>query len=667
MSKFDILDNRHSAGIRPREVLKHGITDAILNGETALFDVLPGLGKSRSVAIAAKAYIPISVFTNLEDNYDQFEEWCRESGVPFEKFPVSDKDCPTLRGDYSDHTTAKTAIDAYGNGWSASVIHQEFDLPCQQDGVCEYMEKVKSIDVNCSGILAGHYTQAYVEPYVKDRVVVLDEDAFERFYETIQYPVQKAQEFIDTLDDFPFDEARRPEPGEEERREKALNRLREVGLEPKEHPDSIGEFHAKAPLLAYAIYGAERLDNGLNYLELPGDRTAVFDSLHPKQENNHNDGSPTIWLLDPPDLSEAEAVIGLDATPCIPKWERILGEDFSHYRLFDDDGRNQYLRNQGYEFVQLNGHAWPAQGGRLSIPKCEAYLREVYRKHGERPDLITSIDVRTQLEENELANLWNRDLHFGDLRGKNHLKDSELLVVLGSPSRSDDYIHHLTALFGESATRKQGTQGPTLSYGNPTADAILDTTRRGGVFQAIMRAGREEGAEATIYIATGLVPDWLETEKAWSPRPNAPPDACTRIRSPGEREVIKALRGATEVTTTDITEKVSISRRMVKKHRQSLRDAGLIEKKGKTKGAKYSDDGLGTINIAGEVDLSFSGTMPLKGSIRGKFPNKSRSSALGELPNNQPGGYPDWMRDVQRRFHERKEREQMKQRRRAQR
>lgn len=657
MNQFDILNKRPSDGIHPREALRHGITDAILKEETALFDVLPGLGKSRSAAIAAKAHIPISVFTNLEDNYDQFEEWSREFGVNFEKFPVSDKDCPTLRGDYPEDETAKTAIEANGYGWSISAIHQEFDLPCQQNGDCGYMEKVQSLDVDGSGILAGYYTQAYVESYVRDRVVILDEDAFEQFYDTIQNPVQKAQEFIDTLDNLPFEEARRPEVGEGEKRERALNRLEEIGLEPENHTDSTGEFHAKAPLLAYAIYGAEKLDNGLKYIELPGNRTAVFDGLH-----STNEDTPTIWLLDLPALSEAKAVIGLDATPCIPKWERILGENFNHYRLFDADERNQYLRNHGYDFIQLHSHAWPAQGGSLSIAKCEAYLREVNQEHDERPDLITSKDVRTQLEERGLDHLWDRDLHFGDHRGKNHLKDSELLVVLGSPSRPDDFFEHLTALFGESAQRKQGTQGPTLSYGNSIADEILDTTRRGSVFQAVMRAGREKETQATIYIATGLVPDWLETKQVGQRLPSGGFDACPNPRSSGEREVIEALRGEEEITTSELVEKVDIGREAVNNHRKALQDRGFIEKEGERRWAKYSDDGLESLNIAGEVDLSLSGNIPIKRPIRGKYAIESPSNPRRQLPDTPSDRYPDWMRDVQGRFHERKLDEQLKQR-----
>jgi hypothetical protein len=182
----------------------------------------------------------------------------------------------------------------------------------------------------------GHYTLAHNPAYVKDRVVVLDESCFDSFREEIRNPKARADEFVATLDSFPFDEVRRPEAGEEQKRAEALQQLEQLGLDPSDHSDSAGEFHAKAPLAAHANYVADRLDNGL-YLAQHEDQTVVFASPY--------EGS--LQLLDPPALSNAEAVLALDATPCLSNWERIFGEDLEHYRLFDDEQRNRYLRRRG--------------------------------------------------------------------------------------------------------------------------------------------------------------------------------------------------------------------------------------------------------------------------------------------------------------------------------
>jgi len=653
MSQFEILNDRPSGGIPPREVLRHGITKSILDGETALFDVLPGLGKSRSAAKIAEHGIPISVFTNLTENYGQFGGWSRDFGVESEKFPRSTVDCPSLSGQYPEDDTVKEAMEALDNGWPVSEIHDEYNLPCQQNRECEYIEKVQNLKVEGSGLLVGHYTQAYVESYVKDRVAVLDEDAFEEYYQSIKNPAQKAQDFIDSLNNFPLNDLK---PLSGQKRDKILKRLENIGLEPEDHPNSVGEFHAKAPLIAYAIYGAEELDNGLKYIELPGNRVAVFDKWYP------TDGEATIWLLDPPDFSKAEAVIGLDATPCIPKWERILGDDFTHYRLFDEDERNQHLRDQGYEFIQLNSYAWPSQGGNLSIEKCEAYLREVHREHGERPDLITSKDVRSELEDRGLDHLWNRDLHFGNHRGKNHLKDSELLVVLGSPSRRDNYFKHLTALFGESAERVKHVQGMNLSFGSTIGDDLLEQTRRGGVFQAAMRAGREKDAQATVFIATGLVPEWLETKRVGKRLPNGGFDACPNPRGDSNRAVIQVLRNEDGISGHEVARRAKLPKSTVSDSLNRLREDGLVEKKGRGRGTKWHDRGLEGANIAGNADIERIAGIPSKSSIRASRLFSGQVSPRQQLPNSPEDRYPDWIRDVQHRLEERRLDEQIKER-----
>ncbi|USZ69407.1 winged helix-turn-helix domain-containing protein [Halorussus salilacus] len=666
MSKKKPLSKRPTGRQPPREVLKYGITEAALNGETALFDVLPGIGKSRSIPKVADA-MPVTVLTNLTDNYDQFEDWGKEDGVGVEKLPKREF-CPTLRDEnpsYRDDPVAQEARNARNNGWSPGEIHREFDLPCQRgENSCPYCERVTQIDADGLDLLVGNFVQAYNPAYVENRVVVLDEDAFDEYYTVIENPAKEAQEFIDTLDDFPFDSLRRLEGDD---RVKALEELGKIGLEPTDHRDSVGDFHAKAPLIAYAIYGAKKLDNGLKYTELPGDRTAVFEKLYETSGDGHDDGTPTMWFFDLPDFSGAEAVIGLDATPCLSKWRRVLGGDFKHYRLFGEQERNRYLREKGYEFIQLNSHAWPAQGGNLSIPKCEAYLREVHQKHGKRPDLITGKDIRDQLEERGLDHLWDEDLYYDALRGKNQIGDSQLLVVLGAPSRGDSYYQHLTALFGESAERVEETQGMNLSLGNPIADDILNMHRRGGVFQAAMRAGRKDDTEATVYIATGLVPDWLETKKIGRETPSGSFDACPHgnLRNDSDRAVLSVLENEDGISGREIARRADLSKSTAMDSLNRLREEGIAEKTGAGRGTKWHANGVESLNIAGRVDLTRMAEHSLKNSLRESRPFSDRVIPRRdpfELPPERR--YPDWMRDTMHRARERKFDEQMKQARR---
>jgi len=659
----EILFNRPTKQRPPHEVLQYGITEAILDGETALFEVLPGVGKSRSITkIANGLKTPITILTNLQENYGQFEGWGEEDGEDVHQLPVSTDDCLTIQGSYPDDPTAQEAREAYRKGWPVSTIHREFDLPCEfGENTCSYRKKIDEIDPDGLDPLVGHYTQGYNTQYVNNRVVVIDENGFNHYVNEIKNPVEEADEFLDTLAESPLNRIPfKPDPEEIER---TLEILEDEGLDPADHRDSVGEFHAKAPLTAYALLSAEEMENGWWVAELPGKRTAAFYG---------SPGKGSLHLFTPPDLFGAEAVIGLDATPCLSKWEAIIGSDFKHYRLFNDDQRNQYLCEQGYEFIQLNDYVWPVSGGSDNISKREAYLREIYRKHGERPDLITSKallgrkDDNEGLEDRDLGHLWDRDMHYGNLRGRNKLEDSELLLVLGSPSRGDGDIQLPTALLGECAIPAEDQNenritGYDLDYQSEIANDILETSRRGGVFQAVMRAGRKEATEATVYIATGMVPKWLDTEKAGERNSHSRLDACTNLWSDGMKQVIEALRGAEGMAPSEFYEQVNLCRDEAKKYRQTLQERNLVEKEGRTRGAKYYDNGLENLNIAGEVDLSLSGGFTLEGSIR-RFPPKTESiMPRRDSPADPPLRYPDWMRDVQQRVDERRVDEQWKQ------
>lgn len=640
---------KHS-GISPGECLRYRITRSVLDGETALYSPLSGIGKSRNIpTIVSGSGIPTSVFTNLRENYNQYEDWAGKEDIRCEKQPTSDN-CPTLSGKYPNDQAAQKARELASDGWSIGLIHREVNgLPCQQNGKCPYEQQKQKMGGR--GIEVGHYTQAYNPNYTEGRVVVLDESAFEAYTEKIRNPVEKANTFLEMVDSIPLDKI--PYNPDEDEVEEAIAIIKKMGIDPYDHRKSAGDFHAKGPAVALEILSAERLENGLNYAELPRNRRVAFENPH----------EGVIRMFNPPDFSEAEAVIALDATPCVSDWELLLGDDLEHYRLFDKDDRNHYLREQGYRFRQLNNHVWPVSGGDISIDKCEAYLREVYREHDKRPDLITSKRVKRNLKDEDLDHLWGDDLHYGDLRGKNDLRKTELLVVLGSPSRSDIEIQYQAVIHGESAqptTDEDGNRltGYDLDYQSDVANDILDSIRRGGVFQAMMRAGRDDDAEATVYIATGMIPEWLEVEKLGRGGPNGRFDACLNLRSEGQKQVIDVLRDAEGISASELAAQVDISKDQAKKHRQNLQRSGVVEKKGERRWARYHDSGLDSINTAGSVDLNLSGYIPYKDPIRGSTPIESSADAPVD-PREQ---YPDWMLEVLHETRQRWGKEQMKQR-----
>ena len=665
----EILFDRLTKQSPPHEVLRYGITEAILDENNALFEVLPGVGKSRSITTIANGLkVPITILTNLRENYSQYSKWGDEDGVDVHKLPRSDL-CPTLQGDYPNDEAAQKARTAHSEGWPVSMIHHEFDLPCDSgENECPYRKKVKEIDPGASDPLVGHFTQGYNSPYVNDRVVVIDEDAFNHYITQIKKPVEKANEFLDTLDNFPFDSARRPEPGEEQKRNQALSRLENEGLDPSDHQDSLGKFHAKAPISAYAIFAGERMENDWVFADLPGDRTATFYGEPGDRDPNHSSTGGAIHLFDPPGLSEAEAVVGLDATPSLSKWEAIIGEDFDHYRLFDDDQRNRYLREEGYEFIQLNNYVWPVSGGNVSIGRSEAYLREIHREHEQRPDLVTSRALLGRKEDNEgledrnLGNLWDRDMHYGNLRSRNKLENSELLVVLGSPSRRDGDIELPTALLGECAIPAKDENGDRLTgydldYQSEVANEILENERRGGVFQAAMRAGRSEDAEATVYIATEIVPDWLNTIKVGRRNSTGYIDACPDTREESERQVMEIVQQDDGISGREIARRSDLPKSTAIDALNRLRKEGLVEKVGAGRGTKWLDEGVKDANIAGRTTLEEMAEIHYNNSNRASRPFLAPLNWGREPIDETLNRYPDWMRALQNRAKKRWESE----------
>jgi hypothetical protein len=649
-----ILWDRDTTGQTPNEVLQAGIIEAALNGDYTVTSAIQSTGKSSVVAPFSKN-VPVTVLTPTSDNSDEQNHWADEIDSNPKNLGVSTKDCDTISGSRPSNPEGQKAYDAYHElGWPIGLVHKETD--CCSDG-CGYKDKLEEIDSDGMNLLIGDHSQAYNRAYIDDRYVFIDEDAFDRFLHTYENPMQIANEFIGTVDEFPLD--RFPHPLTEEKRKIAVEWLEENGFSPYDYTDYFGEFDVRAPIITYAVFTGEEMANGYYKSELPNNQFALYENPHDPNFTS-NDRSPICKVFDAPDFSNAKTVIALDANANMWKWEAILGEEPNEIRLFNDEQRKQYLAEQGYEFRFLNTHVWRSQGGNISIDRCEAYLREIYRKHGKRPDLITSRAILGEkddiegLKDRELEYLWNEALYYGDVDGKNDIDDSNLLVVLGCPSRSDAYYMIIAGLFGECAepaTDESGERltGYDLDYQGEIANSVLEQVTRGETFQAIMRAGRRDDSKTIVYIATGMIPKWLVPKNFEKNQ-----DSCPKPRGYKEKQIIEALRGAEEVKTSEIYEKVDASDSWVRKRRRKLQKRGFIEKKGKRKGARYTDVGLDNLNIAGYTDLSLSPSIPLESTYMGMMGDKS---LIDPRPVNSIENYPEWILRTQRHLRNRKRNE----------
>lgn len=667
-SDIELISDRPSEG-HLQDALLYAMMGAVRNEEVALVEAPPGIGKTRSVSmLAERLFKPLTIFTKLKRNQKQHVERTEEIGVPGTLAPSYDN-CPCLGEgpEFENDPAAEKARKALVElGWTVNHIHDAFDLPCERgSNICEYQnkkERVEGVRREPNGVIVGNPVQANNSGNIalpKDigRVGVLDEPAFDSFVEEFSSddelsPAEIAQAYINTLDEFPINDINKADRVDDTTKQRALERLEDEGLDQGDHRKSVGKFHAKAPLVAYALIAAEPVENGkFSVVELPANRRAVIE-----------DGwgsATTLTLVDIPDISGFDAIIALDATPCLPEWQAVLGDDITHYRLLSDEERNRYLWvDEGYEFVQLHNHVWPASGGtNINYEKAEAYLRAIYRKHGERPDLVTSKKAKRELESRGMDNLWNRDIHFGDLRSRNDLSDSDILVVLGSPSRSDDDIRRRALLLGgDPEMDDEVVRAEERDFNDEIANGLVES-HRDTVFQAAMRAGRDHDVEATVYIATGMVPEWLETRKVgeWVQADTSRFDACpgSNLRTDTQRAIIKAVRGADGITMGEWQERANeiidrpnnasdIHQDTIRDVRDDLEDKGYLERRGR----KYFDTDLDRANPTGDVVLT-----PVSG-INGSTPYNNTTMGVTQIivddpPTDDPR-WPWWKYDLDR-------------------
>ncbi len=679
-SDYSVLSERFADSVDYQRPLKTGILHIATNNERAILRAAQSTGKT-VIATMVSHGILATITSDLRDSYDETEELAKEFGVKFQELPVGTEDCIIFSTDEFEDTKAYKAYDELG--WPIGLIHDERDPECQhQEGGCPYQQKKKALDTDALGILNGNNVQLYNPDYVNGRVIIIDEDAFEDFRNEYENPLDKINRFLAARDEFDIDEI--PFQLTNDVRKHVIDTLDDIGISPYFYRDSVGQFHSKAPLLTYAYFQEPRETAGQYVVDLPGNRTATYRNLNNGERTDANGfGDPfagSIVMFEPPNLSNAQAVIALDATPCDPEWELLLGSDVKKYRLFDDEGMNEYFRSNGLKFKMLNNHIAASQGGDLSVWKIASYLFELWMEHGEKPDLITSKAMFNQLEEAGLDYLYKDrdvDLHFGHVHGKNDLRKSSLLLVAGSPSRSDWYFKYQAALFGESAvpaTDDDGNRlnGYDLDYQNDLANELLYSSRRHETFQAATRIARDDDVDGTAYFATGMVVDELDVEKVGRDIGNGKFDACHNVRSENDLKVLQSLMENDGVSTSDIASQFDFTNRTVRRILNRLRDDGVVKTTGAGPSTTHhltdsatrtnplcksikgecpdSDDPIPSFNPFGDVDLS-----PLNPKSESRTRNRvERKDPRDSFNPRSWDDYTDWEIEVMKKAEKRK-------------
>lgn len=223
-----------------------------------------------------------------------------------------------------------------------------------------------------------------------------------------------------------------------------------------------------------------------------------------------------MWVLAPPNLTAASGIVGLDATPTRRLWETALGKRLDHRRILTPTQTSTYLKEAlNLQLVQAGGGMKSYSSGNYVAEDHDAALFwGVEARHGEKPALIAPKKALDVYESTDLLETISASKTYGEVLSSNAFSDNTLGIVSGSPHPGDPTFQREAALMGFSI-ESNGEKGEAKSYGEH-GDPIHQHFVHNQVLQAICRFGRDAD-EATVYINTTAIPDWLTFDKKVNP------------------------------------------------------------------------------------------------------------------------------------------------------
>ena len=479
--------------------------------------------------------------------------------------PSPHRDCPSFQENEDGDQDRIRKL--YNKGYSAQKIHYSdmANTPCHSDDdPCKYMSQLKQLESKTSSIdvLIGHHSHSYRELYVQDRIVIFDEfneGAFSSRYPNpdsniTDDPRKTIPDLLDNLnkhaDGFPSKHFKdftdllvnREDP---DKREKAVDWIVSTGASRSVAEDleylKVNDYrynntHLEALFLTLSLLCMRRVGEEIEMAPHPDDN--YYDmwkeaGLNPSLRVVHdrNTGQMHVWR--PPDLSNADQVIGLDGTPTLKLWNMLLppndDTEFDHRKVIDRSDFMNYIRSGlNMSLVQTGDGAHNYAGGRTS-DKDEDRFAAIQAIENQSFPLISTKKALNQYAHDDLLDgyvesindededtyqfEWLRALNFGSLRSSNVFENDSLGVVSGTPYPGDDIIKAWVGLCGEKATVEDDGLDKTFQ---PFGEDIFEHFAHHQVIQGILRFGRNESITedggATVYVNTQLLPPWFSIE-----------------------------------------------------------------------------------------------------------------------------------------------------------
>jgi len=380
--------------------------------------------------------------------------------------------------------------------------------------------------------------------------------------------------------------------------------------------------HAYAPDLARAIW------NALRWEDADANARRSTKVLHdpPRLDADTGDGYAGVWLsvvVDDdnrvrtvratPDLSQARAVVGLDAHPSMPLWELNAGPEVTRDAVLEPTERALWRRyERGLTVVQVGDATRPRSGDTarewMNDERVRAVLERLRDHYGE--DFATAI-APLQVEpalRRLLADVAGSDavdaentMHYGEEKSRNDYAAERVGYLYGCMDPGDGMILDALAeldLAAEPATATTDAgdvvreKGRTFDGADAdTARAVLASVRENHVAQAAGRYARDPDdpeSGAVVYAHTDALPpgfadlqvpgvEWLATDT--------------------QRAIVDALAERPHATARELADAVGCTKEHVRETLARLADRELVTRRsgaGDHGADVYQEDGAGS-------------------------------------------------------------------------
>jgi len=488
-----------------RERLGTEIANSYKNKNNVLIESLPITGKSYSTfEKASETDTQILYLTSLNRLKEDSIQKCKKFGLSYYRIPTPHNECPSFKSEQY----GKELKEEYRRGILAKELHHDYDLPCNDS--CPYLDKLNK-DISDIDVLIGNPKHAYNANYLKDRVVVKDEFSEGEYEITYNNPRELINRFIQSVDTFPvnsFSEIREKRKTTEGA--KAIRWFQEYGVyRDKQTARKPEEYHVHAPLLAYALLVGFQVNDGwekteTRYSEIEGIDTHIGDNakiLFDSQKEN-------MYVLNPPNFSEADGFIGLDGTPIPEMWDCATGLDLQHIQILNDREKKRYITDMlNLEIKQVTDHNRYYQNrNNIAVNQDTSFAYSIQQKEGEKPGLITSKKAIQQYDS-EITDYIDESLNFARILSSNKFQDKQLGFVTGMRNYGDQYVFKWGSYLDKTVqVNRQDGKETEYQFGDESFNIF--PLYRNLTLQDVFRFGRNQ-QPTTVYVNTSGLPEWV--------------------------------------------------------------------------------------------------------------------------------------------------------------